>query len=57
MNIYLILILVLLIVFLFYCHIYQFIKETNQYEILQVGNPSPDNLEKMFARKVANCYN
>ncbi len=51
MNIYFILIAVLLVVFFFYCHIYQFIKESNHYEILQVGNPSPDNLEKMFLEK------
>jgi hypothetical protein len=51
MNIYLILILILLGVFFFYCHIHQFIKKTNYYEILQAGNPSPDNLEKMFLEK------
>jgi hypothetical protein len=51
MNIYFILILILLAVFFFYCHINQFIKQTNYYEILQAGNPSPDNLEKMFLEK------
>ena len=51
MNIYFILIAILLLVFFFYCHIYQFIKESNHYEILQAGNPSPDNLEKMFLEK------
>jgi hypothetical protein len=51
MNIYFILIAILLLVFFFYCHIYQFIKETNQYDILQVANPSPDTLEKMFLEK------
>ena len=48
MNIYFILITILVLVFFFYCHVHQFLKETNYYEILQAGNPSPDNLEKMF---------
>ncbi len=51
MNIYFILITILILVFFFYCHIHQFLKETNYYEILQAGNPSPDNLEKMFLEK------
>jgi hypothetical protein len=51
MNIYLILLLILFFGFIFYCHIYQYIKKTNHYEILQAGNPSPDNLEKMFLEK------
>lgn len=51
MNIYLILLLGLLTIFFFYCHINQYIKQTNYYEILQAGNPSPDNLEKMFLEK------
>jgi hypothetical protein len=52
MNIYLILLLILLFGFIFYCHIYQYIKKSNYYEILQVSNPSPDNLEKVFLDKL-----
>jgi hypothetical protein len=50
-NIYLILLLTLILGFIFYCHIYQFIKQTNHYEILQVSNPTPDNLEKILLDK------
>ena len=51
MNIYFILLLILLVGFLFYCHIYQYLKHSNYYEILQVSNPTPDNLEKLFLDK------
>jgi hypothetical protein len=51
MNYYLLSLLTLFLGFFFYCHIYQYIKKTNHYEILQAGNPSPDNLEKMFLEK------
>jgi hypothetical protein len=51
MNYYLLSLLTLFLGFFFYCHIYQYIKKSNHYEILQVSNPSPDNLEKVFLDK------
>lgn len=52
MNIYLIALLGLFAFFIFYCHIYQYIKTNNQYQILQVSNPKPDILEKYFLEKL-----
>ena len=52
MNYYLLALLILFIGFFFYCHIYQYIKKSNHYEILQVSNPTPDNLEKVFLDKL-----
>jgi hypothetical protein len=51
MNIYFILLFFLFVGFFFYCHIYQYLKHSNYYEILQVSNPTPDNLEKLFIDK------
>jgi hypothetical protein len=51
MNYYLLSLLTLFLGFFFYCHIYQYIKKTNHYEILQVSDPTPDNLEKVFLDK------
>jgi hypothetical protein len=52
MKYHIILLLVLLIALVFYCHVYQYMKKSNHYEILQVSNPTPDNLEKTFLDKL-----
>jgi hypothetical protein len=52
MNYYLLALLILFIGVVFYCHIYQYIKKSNHYEILQVSDPKPDNLEKVFLDKL-----
>ena len=52
MNYYFLALLILFIGFFFYCHIYQYIKNSNHYEILQVSNPTPDNLERVFLDKL-----
>jgi hypothetical protein len=51
MNYHLIALLILILGFIFYCHIYQYIKHNNKYEILQVSNPTPDNLERALLDK------
>jgi hypothetical protein len=52
MNYYLLSLLILLLGFIFYCHIYVFLKQSNNYEILQVSNPNIDILEKAFLDKL-----
>ena len=52
MNYYLLSLLILLLGFIFYCHIYVFLKQSNNYEILQVSNPNIDILEKTFLDKL-----
>jgi hypothetical protein len=52
MNYYLLSLAILFLGFFFYCHIYQYIKKSNYYEILQVSDPSPDNLERSFLDKL-----
>ena len=52
MNYYLLSLLILFLGFIFYCHIYIFVKKSNNYEILQVSNPNIDVLEKAFLDKL-----
>jgi hypothetical protein len=52
MNYYLLSLLILFFGLFFYSHIYQYIKKSNHYEILQVSNPTPNNLEKVFLDKL-----
>lgn len=52
MKYHLILLLILFISLIFYCHVYQYMKKSNHYEILQVSDPTPDNLEKTFLDKL-----
>ena len=52
MNYYLLSLLILFLGFIFYCHIYIFFKKSNNYEILQVSNPSIEVLEKAFLDKL-----
>lgn len=51
MNGYLIAIGVLILAFIFYCHIYVFIKTNPRYDILQTNAPDPNQLEKLFMEK------
>jgi hypothetical protein len=51
MNPYLIAIIILVILFIFYCHVYVFLKTSNHYEILQINAPDPSSLEKLFMEK------
>jgi hypothetical protein len=51
MNPYLIAIIFLTISFIFYCHVYVFLKTSQHYEILQINTPDPSSLEKLFMEK------
>ena len=52
MNLYLVSIIVLLILFVLYCHYYSFKKINPNWEILQVENPSKDKYEKVMLQKL-----
>ena len=51
MNWYLITIVIILLIFGFYCHYYSYKKINNNWEILQVDDPSKDKYEELMIQK------
>lgn len=52
MNYYLIAILILISSFIFYCHVYKFLKINDQYQIAQFSSPDVDLFERTLDQKL-----